>query len=74
VLVVEGGSPENRLHEGIGYVTPNDEHEGRGPAIRAARTEGLQIADEQRRDWHHQQQQPANNQKLLSESTQQMSR
>lgn len=21
-----------RLHEGIGYVTPNDEHKGRGPA------------------------------------------
>ena len=26
-----------RLHEGIGYVTPNDEHEGRGEAIRQAR-------------------------------------
>jgi Integrase core domain len=25
-----------RLHAGIGYVTPNDEHEGRGPAIRKA--------------------------------------
>jgi hypothetical protein len=30
-----------RLHEGIGYVTPNDEHEGRGEAIRAARRAGL---------------------------------
>ena len=26
-----------RLHAGIGYVTPNDEHEGRGPPIRKAR-------------------------------------
>jgi hypothetical protein len=24
-----------RLHEGIGYLTPDDEHTGRGPAIRA---------------------------------------
>ncbi|MGH3520297.1 MAG: transposase [Haloechinothrix sp.] len=35
---------ENRLHEGIGYVTPNDEHEGRGEAIRAARRAGLHNA------------------------------
>jgi putative transposase len=41
-----------RLHEAIGYVTPNDEHEGRGEQIRAARTNGLKHADEQRRDWH----------------------
>ena len=33
-----------RLHEAIGYVTPNDEHEGRGPAIRQARRDGLQRA------------------------------
>jgi len=26
-----------RLHAGIGCVTPNDEHQGRGPAIRYAR-------------------------------------
>jgi len=33
-----------RLHAGIGYVTPDDEHEGRGPAIRKARREGLLAA------------------------------
>ncbi|WP_345314616.1 integrase core domain-containing protein [Garicola koreensis] len=30
-----------RLHEGVGYVTPEDEHYGRGGAIRAARRAGL---------------------------------
>lgn len=33
-----------RLHQGIGYVTPNDEHEGRGEQIRTARREGMQWA------------------------------
>ncbi len=33
-----------RLHEGIGYVTPDDEHEGRGEAIRKAREAGLEQA------------------------------
>ncbi len=33
-----------RLHAGIGYVTPDDEHEQRGPAIRKARREGLEAA------------------------------
>ena len=33
-----------RLHEGIGYVTPDDEHHGRGPAIRKARRDGLEQA------------------------------
>jgi transposase InsO family protein len=33
-----------RLHEGIGYVTPEDEHTGRGPALRAARRAGLDAA------------------------------
>ena len=33
-----------RLHAGIGYVTPDDEHEGRGPAIRKARKDGLVAA------------------------------
>lgn len=31
-----------RLHAGIGYVTPDDEHEGRGEAIRKARQAGLE--------------------------------
>ena len=30
-----------RLHAGIGYVTPDDEHHGRGDAIRQARRNGL---------------------------------
>ena len=33
-----------RLHAGVGYVTPNDEHEGRGKAIRKARQAGLEQA------------------------------
>jgi len=37
-----------RLHAGIGYVTPNDEHEGRGPQVRQARRAGLERAREQR--------------------------
>ena len=35
---------EVRLHAGIGYVTPDDEHEGRGPGIRKARRDGLAAA------------------------------
>ena len=37
-----------RLHAAIGYVTPDDEHHGRGPAIRRARTAGMRRAREQR--------------------------
>jgi putative transposase len=33
-----------RLHAGVGYVTPDDEHEGRGEAIRKTRREGLRAA------------------------------
>jgi transposase InsO family protein len=40
---------EVRLHAAIGYVTPNDEHEGRGDAIRRARRDGLIRADQARR-------------------------
>jgi putative transposase len=37
-----------RLHASIGYVTPDDEHEGRGDAIRQARRDGLAHARENR--------------------------
>jgi len=37
-----------RLHQGIGYVTPEDEHTGRGEAIRAARRAGLAAAQQAR--------------------------
>ena len=37
-----------RLHEGLRYVTPDDEHHGRGPALRAARRAGLDAAHQQR--------------------------
>ena len=41
-----------RLHAGIGYVTPDDEHEGRGPQLRQARRVGLARARQQRLDYH----------------------
>ena len=49
-----------RLHAGIGYVTPDDEHEGRGPAIRKAREAGLEAARIRRLTYHRNrpQQQP----------------
>jgi putative transposase len=37
-----------RLHAGIGYVTPDDEHEGRGDQIRQARRDGLAHAHQMR--------------------------
>jgi hypothetical protein len=40
-----------RLHAGIGYVTPEDEHHGRADAIRAARRNGLALARQQRLDY-----------------------
>jgi len=43
-----------RLHEAIGYVTPNDEHQGRGEQIRQARRQGLQRAREQRLAYNRQ--------------------
>jgi len=41
-----------RLHESIGYVTPDDEHHGRGEAIREARRQGLERARQQRLEYH----------------------
>lgn len=37
-----------RLHAGVGYVTPDDEHTGRGEGIRRARRDGLVAAREAR--------------------------
>jgi putative transposase len=37
-----------RLHASIGYVTPDDEHHGRGPGIRRARIAGLKRAHAER--------------------------
>ncbi len=44
-----------RLHAGIGYVTPDDEHEGRGEAIRKAREAGLEQARLRRLAEHREQ-------------------
>lgn len=41
-----------RLHAGIGYVTPDDEHEGRGKEIRKAREAGLEAARQRRLAYH----------------------
>lgn len=41
-----------RLHAGIGYVTPDDEHAGRGPRIRAARRRGMWLARHNRIEYH----------------------
>jgi putative transposase len=47
-----------RLHAGIGYVTPNDEHEGHGKAIRKAREAGLEQARLRRIAYHRAQHHP----------------
>jgi len=49
-----------RLHAAIGYVTPADEHDGRGPRIRAARKRGLRHARWARIAYHRIQQAKAN--------------
>lgn len=49
-----------RLHAGIGYVTPADEHDGRGPRIRAARRRGLRHARWDRIIYHRTQKAKAN--------------
>jgi putative transposase len=49
-----------RLHAGIGYVTPDDEHEGRGPRIRGARKRGLRLARWARIAYHRSQHTKAN--------------
>jgi len=41
-----------RLHESIGYITPDDEHSGRGEAIRQARRDGLECARQHRPNYH----------------------
>jgi len=43
-----------RLHQGVGYVTPNDEHEGRGRQIRKDRQAGLERSRLRRLAWHRQ--------------------
>jgi transposase InsO family protein len=48
-----------RLHAGIGYVTPDDEHEGRGQSIRKAREAGLEEARLRRLAYHRSQHQSA---------------
>jgi transposase InsO family protein len=44
-----------RLHAAIGYVTPEDEHLGRGRAIRQARRDGLAAARQARIDYRRSQ-------------------
>jgi putative transposase len=40
------------LHAGIGYVTPDDEHSGRGAQLRKARRQGLEWARRRRIAYH----------------------
>ena len=50
-----------RLHAGVGYVTPDDEHQGRGETIRKAREAGLEQARLTRLARHRAQQQQSEN-------------
>jgi hypothetical protein len=43
---------EVRLHQGIGFVTPAERHDGRHEAIIAARLEGMKTARDARRAYH----------------------
>ena len=45
---IRGEYNKVRLHAAIGYVTPDDEHHGRGPQIRRARTAGMRQARSER--------------------------
>jgi transposase InsO family protein len=47
-----------RLHAGLGYVTPEDEHQGRGDAIRQARLDGMARARQARIDYRRTQRNP----------------
>lgn len=44
-----------RLHAGIGYITPEDEHHGRGQQIRQARRDGMATARQNRIDYRRSQ-------------------
>jgi putative transposase len=50
--VVRADYSGRRLHAGTGYVTPDDEHAGRGQAIRQARHDGLARARAERLAYH----------------------
>src|SRR5206468_4861022 len=52
LAIVRGHYNGVRLHAGIGYVTPDDEHQGRGTAIRKAREAGLEQARLRRIAYH----------------------
>ena len=45
---IRGEYNTTRLHAAIGYVTPDDEHHGRGPGIRRARAAGMRRARAER--------------------------
>lgn len=57
-----------RLHAGIGYVTPADEHDGHGPRIRAARRRGLRHARWARIAYHRLQHTKANRRSPANEA------